>query len=470
MGNSELKEAQEEELPHSLPESYKEREAVDNAAWGSHRPDAGPEMVAEVADDGQLPKVDSFVETEEAPVVNPDNAEMWQREAGGAEGEINLAEGASLATTREVVDDAAWESAKPTDSSGSATEGGEQGAQIESRDAADLSDVGPTPDMELVDAVEDAGSTSTQFEQPASATSDADADADADLGETREHLGEIALAGSRDQSPDSTVEIPPNQTHEELARDAVEDALVHPASDLNEADEQSDFQQKVAHSEAQDVLSTSEAEDYAREKLEIPRVDYSDFDQKTANEVNATLEVLRDKYPEVGGFEYLGTIQGRNEAIKRENPELAAIRREETAEPAESVAAVNLRESDGYNGITINREWASDFSRSTYNARKDEVFEGSARGTGSVSGIVAHEFGHSVENHLRDSGQFGEVQSKLNQIKSGGFEYVASKVSRYATSSDQELFAELFAEHQLNAEPREPAREVGEIVDRKLRQ
>ena len=119
----------------------------------------------------------------------------------------------------------------------------------------------------------------------------------------------------------------------------------------------------MAQSEAHEALSLKEAEDYARDDLGIEQVDYSDFDQRTANEVNATLEVLRDKYPEAGGIEYLGSTQGRNEAMRSEDPDLAELRSSETRDPDSNEVAVTLRETPGYNGISMNRDWSGDYDK-----------------------------------------------------------------------------------------------------------
>lgn len=250
------------------------------------------------------------------------------------------------------------------------------------------------------------------------------------------------------------------------SREAVEDAYQEPSDLPSDSARRSEFQQKVARSEAQEVQSLTEAEDYARENLGIDRVDFSDFDQRTANEVNATLEALQDKYPEVGGIDYLGSIQSRNEAIENEHPEFAANRPDVIAEPKDGLVAVTLSGCDGFDGIALNQKWANDFDQTQFNCRLDEIGGGSAEATGSVSGVVAHEFGHTVENYLVRTGRFHEIASELAALEAAGVDAVAEGVSEYASKGESELFAEAFAEYQINDNPRPAARRIGELVDK----
>jgi hypothetical protein len=291
-------------------------------------------------------------------------------------------------------------------------------------------------------------------------------------------LGEMALDGAVEPEAapeipeaeviDGVVETDRSAVTENEARDNVQAALQEPADRRLDTVEPSGFRERVAESEAQDVVSLGEAEDYARDDLGIEQVDYSDFDQQTANEVNATLEVLRDKYPEVGGIEYLGSIQSRNQAIEERRPDLAAESRAEIREPADGVVAVALRNTGEFNGISINRAWSGDYVSSSIGSQLSEFQGESSQGSGSMSGVVAHEFGHLVEYHLQESGQLDEVNDRLSEIKANGRHYVRDEVSTYANKSDAELFAELFAEYQLSDSPREPARILGTTVDKIL--
>lgn len=269
----------------------------------------------------------------------------------------------------------------------------------------------------------------------------------------------------------------PSERSEEAAhaRTAI-DAAFQESSDMpTDSGGTSKFKESVERSEAQQVESLSEAEDYARDAIGVQRVDFSDFDQKTANEVNATLEVLRDKYPEVGGLEYLGTIQGRNADISVERPDLATDLQDVLANPDPSVIAEALRNTQGYNGITFNSESTSSYDQVTSDAQEREAKGWSAEKTGSVAGVTAHEFGHLVEYHLVSTGQFtAELQDALDGVWAQGTDTVSREVSQYGAIGDNpspddriqhELFAELFAEYQLNSEPRDAALRVGHLID-----
>jgi hypothetical protein len=268
---------------------------------------------------------------------------------------------------------------------------------------------------------------------------------------------------------DTVVDASESAITEAEARDNVQAALQEPSDQPLDTVEPSDFRDRVAQSEAHEALSLKEAEDYARDDLGIEQVDYSDFDQRTANEVNATLEVLRDKYPETGGIEYLGSTQGRNEAMRSEDPDLAELRSSETRDPDSNEVAVTLRETPGYNGISMNRDWSGDYDKANRAVRKDERDGGSAEGTGSISGVIAHEYGHVVENHLRAMGQFDDIAAEVQETFDFGPLLVSSEVSAYARKSKQELFAEAFAEYQMKDHPRPFAERLGKLVDEKFK-
>jgi len=154
--------------------------------------------------------------------------------------------------------------------------------------------------------------------------------------------------------------------------------------------------------------------------------------------------------------------------MRNEDPELAELRSRETRDPDPNEVAVTLRETPGYNGISMNREWSGNYDKANYDARFDELAGGSANGTGSISGVIAHEYGHVVENHLRATGQFDEIAIEVQQTFDLGPLLVSSEVSAYARKSEQELFAEAFAEYQMMDHPRPFAERIGKLVDEKF--
>jgi len=154
--------------------------------------------------------------------------------------------------------------------------------------------------------------------------------------------------------------------------------------------------------------------------------------------------------------------------MRNEDPELAELRSRETRDPDPNEVAVTLRETSGYNGISMNREWSGNYDKANYDARSDELAGGSANGTGSISGVIAHEYGHVVENHLRATGQFDEIAIEVQQTFDLGPLLVSSEVSAYARKSEQELFAEAFAEYQMMDHPRPFAERIGKLVDEKF--
>ncbi len=275
---------------------------------------------------------------------------------------------------------------------------------------------------------------------------------------------ETQVGSSMDQSTD----LPPSVSivrdlEQRQARRTVDDALKVTNDAPPDGGEMSHFRAKVARSDGITVESLGEAEDYARDNIGIERVDFSDFDQRTANEVNATIETLRDEYPAVEGLEYLGTIQGRNTGVKAE-------RAEDLGSPNPECIAQTLRATPGFNGIAINGEWADRYDETVRRLEEDEALDHSAKATGSISGVTTHEFGHLIENHLIARGGYTpELSDAISRITSNGKAGVIADVGVYATKNEHELFAELFAEYKLSSNPREPARIVGEIIDKELK-
>lgn len=76
--------------------------------------------------------------------------------------------------------------------------------------------------------------------------------------------------------------------------------------------------------------------------------------------------------------------------------------------------------------------------------------------------IVTHEFGHALDNmlSLRLNSKITKIYNKLSADNS-----ITDSVSKYATTNIKEFISECFAEYINSENPREVARQVGEIID-----
>lgn len=258
----------------------------------------------------------------------------------------------------------------------------------------------------------------------------------------------------------------------DAARSAVVDAYQDsplPPSTSDTGSEQSEMRRCIGHSDARELHSLDEAEQYARENLGIERAELGEFDQPTANEMLATIEVFQDWCPEVTGVNYVGTIQERAEHLKAEQPELVATEPSLGKSPQDNVVASTLRDSEDLSGIAVNEAWAKGYASNTAELRTAAAAGASANGVDSISGVIAHEYGHVVHNYLHRHGMDRELNGMLGELSDEGASWIRQNVSNYANSSPAELFAELFAEYHMAAKPRPPSEAVGHYVDALLR-
>jgi hypothetical protein len=97
-----------------------------------------------------------------------------------------------------------------------------------------------------------------------------------------------------------------------------------------------------------------------------------------------------------------------------------------------------------------------------------------AAGTGSISGFVAHEFGHHLINDLRT--KFPDIFAQtvtpiLQSYVSEGQDWIELNLSGLASGKPgsvikpDEVLAEAFAESKMSKEPRKAAREIGQALD-----
>lgn len=211
----------------------------------------------------------------------------------------------------------------------------------------------------------------------------------------------------------------------------------------------------IGRSEANEARTLDAAKDYA-EGLGIEYVDFRGFDQPTANETNATLEALLEKYPDIPGLRTLSTIQSRN-------AELASLGHDMPHVSGDTIAETGSSRLGAFAGIVINESWASHHDVARAELERQEHEHSHPPGLNSMHGVVAHEFGHLVYNDIRQAGDGEPVLDALRAVFSD--DAVAAIVSVYAKKSESECFAEAFAEYHLSAKPRDAARSIGRAID-----
>jgi hypothetical protein len=218
----------------------------------------------------------------------------------------------------------------------------------------------------------------------------------------------------------------------------------------------------IVLSDAHKALNLDEARSYAENDVGIEYADFSGFDQATANETNATLEALRDRYPSVPGLRSVSTIQTRD----------AEVREGGLLEPPpvdqQTIAETAPQTWGAYSGVALNESWASDYAGATQDLEDQVANGGHPIGTGSIAGVITHEFGHLLANDLRVNHAVvyeKAVAPVLNDLSSNESTEIKTEVSGYAAKSSDELVAEAFSEYQLSPSPRRCALLLGEAMD-----
>jgi hypothetical protein len=125
-------------------------------------------------------------------------------------------------------------------------------------------------------------------------------------------------------------------------------------------------------------------------------------------------------------------------------------------------------------GIYLDQALAGNHEAATKKLQELEASGKRAKGTGSISGFVTHEFGHLMINDLRTNYPdifANTVEPVLKKYAFQGQDWLEQNISTLASGKPKlniktdEILAEAFAESKLAKEPREAARELGAAID-----
>lgn len=188
------------------------------------------------------------------------------------------------------------------------------------------------------------------------------------------------------------------------------------------------------------------------------------------------------KYPALRkNMHYFGTLNGfiknKNDLIKTDNNEIRKMMIEESDTLASKclemfrgdtlAAAFLIRVDDVFlSGIIIN---GKSFNQQDIlrELEKDEETGFSPRGCNSVKSVVDHEIGHMLDQllNINTSYQFKKLMRKCN------LEYIKQNLSHYSVLNNQineaEVIAEAYSEYCNNPNPRDIAKTIGELIEKK---
>ena len=217
------------------------------------------------------------------------------------------------------------------------------------------------------------------------------------------------------------------------------------------------------HANRDTDAATAEAQ-----SLGFTNVDLSDFSPESANEVVATLSELKRRYPTVSGMEFLGSISTHERATEELGGKPSASKKNTSAYT--SSAGVDRK---GTRGFAIGDDMASsDTAEANIHLGS---YQSGHNSTQNMAGVIAHEFGHAVQNHLELTKSFRQIKEQLARMRVKGDTPVAREVSMYGASHsghgdpNKELFAELFSDYIMSSSPSENAQVIGHMTDDALK-
>jgi len=232
-------------------------------------------------------------------------------------------------------------------------------------------------------------------------------------------------------------------------------------------DRRSEFARAVDNSPLHASRDTDGATAQAR-SLGFTNVDLSDFSPESANEVVATLTELKRRYPTVSGLEFLGSISTHGKELQ--SREKTPVTNHENTSAYTSSGGVDRK---GTRGIAVGDSMASSDTAGA-NTHLGS-YQSGHNSTANMAGVIAHEFGHAIQNHLELTKSFQQIKYQLAIMRMRGDTAVAREVSMYGASHNghgdpnKELFAELFADYIMSRSPSKNAEFIGHMTDDALK-
>lgn len=237
------------------------------------------------------------------------------------------------------------------------------------------------------------------------------------------------------------------------------------------------------------AITTEEARQFAIANKLAKTVDYTDFPVEVANDLNRSVFENLQKYPELKGkMSYLGNwenqeIRYRNWLVNsaKMDPETAKDVAKQALQTANGAWAHfggprslnGLASAAGVDGIAVNPFLVR--TEKVLAAFKAEVLKTMNSGfhpvgMDSLKAVFDHEMGHAIDFHLvRDEYGEGSLYKKIKAMfKKLTAQEIRQGLSEYATTSQEEFFAEAWAEYVNNPNPRPLATKVGKWIEKNI--
>lgn len=222
----------------------------------------------------------------------------------------------------------------------------------------------------------------------------------------------------------------------------------------------------------------SSAAKYAKEVLEIPYVDFTGLDIRTAKELLKVTEYFKRNYPEVlRDIRFLGEAHRRNEILMNKLKEYSMSRgmaEENAIKYAKNIMkdiSINPNSIasflpvgankvvNSYTGITVNKDLGGDFDKLWQIITTNVDSNYFPKGLRSVGSVFAHEYGHAFEDLMKLS-QKRSIINYRSRLKS-----VSRSVGEHAMINIHEFIADCVMEAYDSAHPRKAASDIWGFID-----
>lgn len=250
--------------------------------------------------------------------------------------------------------------------------------------------------------------------------------------------------------------------------------------------------------EYRESKTIKEANDFAKNDLGIPNVEYKGVDITTANEWNKGLTDTFNRFPELKkNFGFVGECHERNKALKpvvrqyyqnwymQKNPTCTLSQLQPYIDkavnsymramsiPKNTMAeswSPKLMEFQKFKGVTINSVFGKNSLEFVKILEDCVSIKFHPEGCSTIRSVLDHEIGHQLDDLLKIS-DIPEIQKLYNNMTKPE---LTKTLSQYAwqnnnTNCYKEMIAEAWAEYCNNPTPRDIAKEIGQTIEKQYK-
>ena len=251
------------------------------------------------------------------------------------------------------------------------------------------------------------------------------------------------------------------------------------------------------------ATTITEAEEYAR-SLGVKTVSFKGADINVANAMNTSLTNALEYVPEIkDNMNFYGVTQERNRLLKADlevyfdrwyrnkypnrtdewyityakKSALRSVGKVSTNNWATAFSGqINSTDQElidifrKYSGVGVNGKVAKDSETFLKDLKYNVDTKFHPVGCDTIESVFDHEFGHQLD-YAFDLSDDGEVKNLWKEFKTHTTEERDELLSRYAYRDGkiQEFIAEAYSEYLNNDKPRDIAKTIGEIIERKVK-